>query len=101
MSHTSYFEFMDESEVKLRCFMTDLNRDYLPTSLCCGDVLCLKKITVELSGEKLLVNVSSATTWVLFRKQDDYRPSSTLTHFPVGPSERSRLSDLRKWTSEG
>lgn len=91
------FELVDESGTKLVCTILDSNEDDLPKSLCCGDVLCLRKVAMELFEGKLAVKTSTDTAWMLFRKQEDFKPSYNFTNISMGPTERGRLADLRDW----
>lgn len=97
--YSCYFELVDESETTVMCTMLETNRDHLPKSLCCGDVVCLRKVAMEQGGEKLVAVTSNNTTWLLFRKQEDFKPSSNFTNLSLSPSERNRLADLKEWVA--
>lgn len=94
------FELVDESKTKLTCTMLDCNHDYLPKSLCCGDMVCLRKISIEQSAGQLAVRTSANTTWLLFRKQEEFKASSSFTSVSLGHTERGRLTDLKVWVAE-
>ena len=94
-----FFELVDETEIKIKCTILDSNRDYLPESLCCGDVVCLRKVAVEQSKGKMVVKPSAVTSWLLFKKQEGFKLSSDVTAAP-GSSEIFRLNELTKWLSE-
>lgn len=91
---------MDESETKLTCTMSDSNHDNLPGSPCYGDILCLRKVTMESCEGQLLVKTSTNTTWLLFSKKEDFKPSSNISTLSLGIAERNRLSELKTWASK-
>ena len=90
-----YFELADESKVTLRCAVLDSNRDHYPMSLCCGDVVCLRRIAIEQDKGKLVARTSAITNWLLFSKQEDFKPSSSVANFSLSLSEKERLADLK------
>lgn len=91
---------MDESEKKLTCTMSDANCDSLPDAPSFGDILCLRKVTVEKAERQLVVvKVSSiSTTWLLFRKEENFKPSCFANVTP-GLNERIRINELKAWAS--
>lgn len=87
-------ELVDESETKLMCTMLDSCRNHFPKCLCSGDIVSLRGASVELVEGKLVIQASADTTWILFRRQEDFKPSSNVI---PGPTERDRLADLKEW----
>lgn len=92
-----YFELVDESNTKLVCTMSEGDVPYLPHSPCYRDVLCLRRVIVERSEARLVARPSTNTTWLLFKKEDDYKPTSSFTNLTVGITENGRLSELKAW----
>lgn len=93
-----YFELVDESETRVICNMSDASLNYLPTSPCYGDILCLRKVLVdkvELEGRRVVLKLCASTTWLLFRKASNFRPTSNFSNIFLSLNEKCRLSDLK------
>ena len=93
-----YFELVDESDTRLICNMSRASPDYVPTSPCYGDILCFRKVLVdkvESEGRRVILKFCASTSWLLFRKENNFKATSNFSNISLSINERCRLNDLK------
>ncbi len=99
-SRTEYscsYELIDECGVPLR--LTLVGRG-LPQSPSCGDILLVRRATVMETRSQLYLTDSCDNPWWLCRKEEGFKPSSNFPNLVLGPSEKSRICELKLWVAE-
>ena len=98
-NYSCTIKLIDESETELNCIMSSSKIENLPSSSSPGDVLCLRRVAVERCGMELTIKAQVHTTWMLFRKDESFEPTSCFSDLIPDFTERTRLVQLSTWDS--
>ena len=92
--YTCCLELTDDTLVKVQCMLVGTG---FPPSPSCGDILCVRRVAVTESGEWVTVTASSDNPWWLCRREDGLKESSNFPNLALGPTEKSRITELKSW----
>ena len=96
--HSCSVEFVDESELPVKCVLFNIDKTNLPQLCSMGDIICIRRISVSTFNERLQLLASNFSSWILFRKESSkIIPVTSSASYTYTDEDTRRVQQLRDW----